>query len=274
MHSPQTSALDLLASPAVAAAAQQGLLVLARILPLALLAPIFGGAGASFLVRLAAALMLALAITPALGLGNSGLHDGATLALLAAKEVLVGLTLAMFVRVLVGALWATGLLVDLTRGAGLVNVLDSGAPRHPSPLAAFASMLGVTLFVTAGGHGVVLAALADSFASAPPSEPLPVSFVGRPAAEAMISLTAELFVVAVRLAAPLIVLVLLLDAALGLLSRLATPMHAYFLGLSLKGLIALLMLAALLAVAYRSAFSPFMDAMTHWASPTRLSPGP
>lgn len=233
-------------------------LAAARVAPIVVLSPVFGGEALP--QRLRVALIVALAAVFGLALEPRFEHvDALRLIALLAKELFIGGALALLVRLGFDALAACGALIDLGRGAALASVLDPLSRQQSSPLAQFLVLAFTTLYLSIGGHAWVLEALARSFAAYPLDEFAPAQLVGERALQAWIALSGELLTTALMLAAPVLAVVFLLDAALGLAQRLAPSVQVFFLGGTAKGLLGVAVLltsvAALLELMAERAFN-------------------
>ncbi len=222
--------LDLDRSVAVA------FLVLSRWVPVVLLAPFFAARALPMVARIAIALALSAAVFPA-ALAAAGPLPASTLglALLVARELLVGALLGLLVAIPFRALEAGGRLMDTARGARMAEVLAAPTDARASPLGAFLLLMGVALFFTVDGHLLVIRALGASYQSLPVGAALGPGAPERVTALAL-HLTGRFFTVALGLAAPVLAAAVLLDLGLGLAARLAPQLPLYFLGLPIKAL--------------------------------------
>lgn len=239
-----------------------------RILPIVSLAPLFGGKLAPGRLRFGYAILLTLGMLPiAETLVPAAPVSPVQLSLLAAKEALLGLIIALIVMMLFEAFTAAGALIDVARGATMANVLDPMSQQQRSAMGVFYQQLGVVLFLTLGGHRLLIEAVASSFSAdvAPPFDVQQVSrLTSSESALLVVDLLGDLLTVAFRLAAPVIVLLLALDVALGIINRLAQQIQVYFLGLTLKGSLGVLVLVLAVGVSFEQVFSDFLAVLRHW----------
>jgi len=226
-------------------------LVAARLAPLVSLSPAFGGEALVQRLRVALIAMLAAVFGLALAPRFEPV-GGVEFAGLLVKELLVGGLLALLVRLCFDAVATCGALIDLGRGAALASVLDPLSRQQASALAQFLVLSFTALYLTIGAHAWVLAALTRSFAAYPLGSFAPESLLGEGAMRAWISLGSELFTAAVMLAAPVLAVVFMLDAALGLAQRLAPSVQVFFLGGTAKGLIGVAVLLAIASALYET----------------------
>jgi flagellar biosynthetic protein FliR len=260
--------IRLLENPQLVASAKAAGLLIPRILPILVLTPLFGGNVLPRRFRIGVTLLLVIVLLPGLAhIGPVQELSGPFFVFYAAKELLIGLTLAEMIRLMYHAFVSFGALVDLARGATIANVYDPVTQQQESILGSFFLQATIVLFLTLGGHRVVIEALSDSMIALPPHEMLPPRLVGQPAVTQMLSLLAELFIIAVRLATPALAVIVLLDVVLGLLNKVAPQIQVYFLGLTAKSVLGLLIVLLSVVVIIDLAnehFSHVMRAVRQW----------
>lgn len=211
-------------------------LVSARWAPLVLLAPFFAAKSLPATARFGMAVALTLLVYPAAAAAAGPLPTGgAAIALLAARELLVGAALGLLVAIPFRAVEAGGQLIDSARGARMAEILAAPTDVRASPLGAFLLLLAVVLFMAVDGHLLVIRAAGASYQTLPVSGGLgpdaPASLAGL-----AIHLGGRFFLIAVGLAAPVLAAAVLLDLALGVAGRVAPQLPLYFLGLPVKAL--------------------------------------
>lgn len=248
--------LDAADSPQVAMVA----LLTARLLPIASLTPLLGGASAPARLRFAAALLLAIALAPLSGMPALE----APIWMLLIKEGVIGLTMAVIVKLLFETYAAVGRAIDDARGAGNGELFDPFNNQQQSPLGAFLVVAAVTVFLSAGGHAILLNALTDSLVLFPPHSLALSPTFGSAGAEPVISAAAELFALTVRLAFPALAVTLLIDVALGLINRLAPQVQATQLGYIIKGVAAIGVSALALSLVFTLPVQSFLRTIQQW----------
>jgi len=236
--------LSIFHNPVLQAVGQIGGLIFIRLLPVFLLTPLFGGDTMPNRLRVGLTVIFTLALLAPLLPAARGVIPWLDYFALTVKEALIGLTLAVFLLVLFEAITSFGALVDLARGATIANVFDPITHAQESILAAFFTQLSLALFFSLGGHRILFSAFGDSFVLLRPFELLPRAAAGAGAAEPMIQITGELFLIALRLAAPAVMILFLMDFALGLINRVAPQIQVFFLSMTMKGSIGLLVILA------------------------------
>jgi flagellar biosynthetic protein FliR len=213
----------------------------ARLAPVIWLVPALGGTRLPAPVRVGFALALALLAAPALAGGGDAARLGAAsavlLGLLLAREVLVGLCLALVASGLFRAAELAGRLADTLRGANIAEVIAPTSDERASPLAALHLLVATVLFLQLGGLERLLAALMSSYQAVPLGGGLGPG-QARHAALVVAAASATLIRSGLSLAGPVLVTLWLTDVALGLVARAAPQIPIYFVGLPLKGLLA------------------------------------
>jgi flagellar biosynthetic protein FliR len=241
-------------------------LVLARLAPMVFATPFFGGRRVSATVRLVVSLALAAVMMPiAWPAGATAVFRPAHgVALLALKEGLIGLILALMVAIVFAAIEAAGRLIDLSRGAQMSQVLTGQNAEPTSPFGALLVLYAVVVFMAIGGHRMVLAALARTY-SVVPLFGWPAQAAWGGIARLVIVLGQEFFLIAFGLAAPILAVNFLVEISIGLAGKLAPQMPAYFVGLPLKawGGVLIVFLVLPWAVAwFHTVFTTGLQALT------------
>ena len=218
----------------------------ARAAPVVWLVAPLGGARLPATVRTGFALLLAALAAPILvaslaaSPGAAALADlsATRLALLFAREVFVGLCLGFVASAAFRAAEVAGRLADTLRGANLAEVLVPTADERSSPLGALYVLLATVVFLQIGGVARLIDALLRSYQALPIGGGLTAGST-RAAVWVVAVASVKLIASGVGLAAPVIVALWLTDLALGLIARAAPQLQVYFLGLPLKGLLAI-----------------------------------
>lgn len=190
----------------------------ARTLPLTWSIPVFGGPALPFGLRAAFGLGLAVWCYPLLA-GAPPPGNAAALAVLALRELLVGAVMGLVCACMFRAAEAAGEIVDLARGGELARTRAPLGEGGSSPFGVLFLLLASLVFLEIGGVGYVLAALARSYEAFPLGASLDLGPRVESATLLVIASTMGLIEAAVALAAPVLVALLLADAALGLLGR-------------------------------------------------------
>ncbi len=217
-------------------------LAAARLTPVVWMVAPLGGPRLPAMVRVGFALLLAAIASPLLA-PAAAVHAFADasalrLALHLAREVMVGFCLALVASAVFRAAEVAGRLGDTLRGANIGEVLVPTADERSSPLGALYLLLATLVFLQVGGVPRLIEALLSSYRAVPVGGGLNVG-AARGAAALVALASARLIASGMALAAPIVVAVWVTDVALGLIARAAPQIPVYFVGLPLKGLLAL-----------------------------------
>lgn len=136
-------------------------------------------------------------------------------------------------------------VLSLQAGYGYASVIDPTTQADSNVLPVMAQLVAGLLFFTTGLHRYVISAFAASLDSYPPG-----SFVlSRNLAVTVIHLGSSIFSAGLRLAFPVIGLLLMADIALGVLGRISSQLQMGHNAFPIKMLLTLMTLATVVAVA-------------------------
>jgi flagellar biosynthesis protein FliR len=216
------------------------ILVLARIAPLFVLAPLFSAKQIPALVRTSIALGLAVGLT---GIAIHGQHvptDPLSVASLIVLQLLIGFGFAFVVAAVLAAVQMAGGLADILSGFAFGATVDPINGNQGGAFAQFYTMIGLILFIVIGGDAWLLRGISKTFSIVPITRaPALAPLIGG-AAQAM----GTVFVSALEVAAPVMLTLLISDVAFGMVSRVVPQMSVFSVAFPLKVGIALLVVAA------------------------------
>jgi flagellar biosynthetic protein FliR len=197
-----------------------------RTLALFAVAPAFSAAVVPNQIKVALALAVAIVIGGLAG-PMAPLDLSWRSAVLALEQVLVGLTIGFAMRLALSVMAFAGDLIGLQMGFGFATLLDAQVGVPMPVLADFFDLLGTVLFLAIGGHLLLIAALAKSFAIVPvlPEATLPM-LDWRGLAEA----GATLFQLGVMLALPVLAAMLAVNVGMAVVSRVAPQLNMMSIG--------------------------------------------
>ncbi len=145
-------------------------------------------------------------------------------------EAAIGIAIGLGVSFLLEVLLVAAQSVSLQAGFSYASTIDPTTSADSTVLLIIAQLIGGLLFFTSGLDGQVLKTLAASLDSQPPG----TLAISRPHAEALMMAGAGIFTTGLRLALPLLTLLLLLDISIGLLGRLNAQLQVLTVAMPLK----------------------------------------
>jgi flagellar biosynthetic protein FliR len=221
------------------------LLVLARISGLFLSAPIFSSRQMPGQVKIILVLALAGMMAYFLPVA-SGVEIANPLYMMAAVvlEILVGYTIGLVAYMLFAGIQTAGQLMDMQMGFAIVNVIDPQSGMQIPLMGNLTQTVALLFYLAVNGHHYLLQAVAQSY------QVIPVLGLklGSGFYQSLFSIGAEMFVIALKVAAPLVVAILITDVAMGFIARTVPQMNVFIVGLPLKILIGLGCLLVMLPV--------------------------
>jgi flagellar biosynthetic protein FliR len=217
-------------------------LVLARIAPLFILAPIFSSKMLPKQVRGVVAVALALGLTAVASHGQQIPTEPLAIAALMVKEFLVGLAFSLAVSAVFTAIQLAGTLIDAFSGMSFGAMVDPVNGTQGGVFSQLYGLVGLMLFFAIGGDAWMLRGIARTFDLVPLTKsPQIGSLVG-----GVVDSVGSIFVSAVELAAPVLLAVLITDVAFGIVSRVVPQLNVFAVGFPIKVGVSLLVVAAAL----------------------------
>jgi flagellar biosynthetic protein FliR len=216
------------------------MLLTVRIAAVLLLTPVLYAVTMPMMVR--ALVVVALACIVAMPFGHAASvapADPAALTVAMLQEAAVGATLGLGILMAFAGFTVAGRLVDVQVGYGIGQVFDPLTRSRAPVLSAAFGLLAAVFFFIVDGHHALLRGIAYSV------ERFPVGrgWWGSAAAEPLVRQAGALFALGFALAAPIVLGLLLVEFALGVVSRNLPQMNMLVMGIPVKILVGLLALA-------------------------------
>jgi len=217
-------------------------LLLVRPGTLVIAAPPFGAPYAPMPVRLGLTLLFTLALMPVVSApAVLGLLD---LVVVVAREMAIGLAMALGIRALIAGAELAGSLSGYQLGFSYGSIVDPQSGVRNGMFAALYSNLALITFFTINGHHQLLRAMAASYSQLP----IGIGHVDGSLVQAVTAMLGIVFVLGVRLAMPLILVLMVVEVALGLITRAAPAINLLAVAQPIRIIIGLLVIATLIAI--------------------------
>jgi flagellar biosynthetic protein FliR len=230
---------------------------LARVLALIMTAPLLSEKAISKKVKIGLGVMITYALVPSLPPTNVTLFSVGGFWLLI-QQILIGIAIGFTMQFAFAAVRTAGEVIGLQMGLSFATFFDPASRLNMPVLARFLDMLAMLLFLSFNGHLWLISMVADSFHT------LPIG--GDPVnGNAFLALTKAaslIFLNGLRLALPLITLLLILNLALGLLNRVSPQLSVFAIGFPVTlsiGIIFISLMMPLLAPFCEHLFSEVFD---------------
>lgn len=243
------------------------LLVLTRVGCALSFVPIPGYKSAPATARIILAAGLTVALAPVWPEVTVPENRFGVLAMWMLSEVAIGATVGVAVAFMNEAFVMSSQIFGLQAGYGYASTIDPTTQADSSVLQILSHLSAALLFFSFGMDRQIIRIFADSLQSYPPG-----AFALNPAsAEQVLQLGGVMFATAVRLALPVVALLMLVDMSLALLGRINAQLQLLMLAFPAKMLISMGLLAAisvLLPVLYRSLAEQTMGVLSAVLSPS------
>lgn len=215
-------------------------LVFARMGAILMLLPGIGEMAIPGRIRLAFALAFSLAVGPMIAPQLPPAPETlAGLAGLITVEIVIGLMIGAGARFLMSAAATAGQIIAYQTGLAMAQAFDPIQGQSGALPAQFFNLLFLVLIFATNLHHMLLQAAAGSYALMPAGE----APMWGDAAQWALGLFVDSFVIAVRIASPLIAFGLIFYLGLGVLSRLMPQAQIFFIAMPLNILIGFAILA-------------------------------
>jgi flagellar biosynthetic protein FliR len=212
------------------------LLASVRMIAFLVIAPPFSHNSFPLRIKGMLAIGLALAVSPQVAKGYVS-PDTAGFVVSLVTELVVGAMLGFLVMLVFSAIQSAGNLIDLFGGFQLAQAFDPQSMINGAQFARLFHMTAIALLFASGGYQLIIGGLARTFTALPLAGGMNLAAP----AKAMTDGVGQMLLAALQIAGPLIVVLFLADAGLGLITRVAPALNAFALGFPLKILITLVL---------------------------------
>ncbi len=222
--------------------------------------PVVSSLGGLVTVRVLLTLALSLVMVNGMGhLPPAPALSMGPVVVAAVAELVTGASLAFGVFAAFGAFSVAGKLLDIQSGFGIGNIYDpvtrAGAPLFATML----NMAAVTVFFSMDGHHALLRGFAFSLQQVPPG----AGFHGL-AMEPVLRQFGLMFSLGVALIVPVMFCLLLAETGLAVVSRVLPQMNVFVVGVPVKIVVALLVLALTLSAMGPVMGKVYASIFTYW----------
>ena len=213
-------------------------LVLARLSPLFVLAPLFSSQMVPPRVKGIVAVALAVGLSPIVAADATVNPTVWELAGLVGKEMLVGAAFAFTLGALFAAMSVAGTFIDTLIGFSFGAIVDPITGTQSAVISQLYGLIAVMIFIAIGGDSWVIQGLATTY------DIVPLDAV--PALGEMIKgvqhAFSQIFVAAIQVAGPIILALILTDAAFGIVSRVVPQLNVFSVGFPAKVVVGVMLM--------------------------------
>lgn len=213
------------------------LLILTRISCFVFVAPFFSMRNTPAQVRVAisifTSMLLYQALTPTEYIEYSTVLEYAIIIM---KEAIAGLLVGFGASICTSIVNFAGSIADMETGLSMVTLMDPTSREQSSITGVFYQYVLMLMLVATGMYRYLFAALADTFVLIPVNGAV---FRSDRLVDAMLQFLGDYVIIGFRIVLPIFCTILLLNAVLGVLAKVAPQMNMFAVGIQLKILVGL-----------------------------------
>jgi flagellar biosynthetic protein FliR len=159
-------------------------------------------------------------------------------------EILIGLTIGFTARFVFAGVQFAGELVGLQMGFSIANIIDPITSAQVSIIAEFQYLFAMLIFLMVDAHHIFLSAMVESYRII---HPLAFHFSGA-LMGAILDYSRDVFIVAVKVSAPIIAALIFTSVGLGIVARTVPQINIFIVGFPLQIAVGLIFLGLTMPV--------------------------
>ena len=211
-------------------------MVLLRISAFFMGIPIFFPKSTPAMVKVGFCVVFTFIILPGVNYGNVNLiTSNSTLIIFSVSEVVTGLILGYITKFCFFSAQMAGQLMDFQIGFSMISMFDPISNENVTLLGNLLYWISMVMFFVVDGHHMLIRAIIDSFNSVEIGK----FILTQGTAMMMVSIFIQFFTLALKIAIPIILIIIITDLSIGLVSRTVPQLNVMILGMPIKILIGL-----------------------------------
>lgn len=215
------------------------LLVFTRIIALLTIVPIFSDKNVPEIAKAGLAFIISIIVVYSNPLMEINYNASImSYGFLVVKEIIVGLIIGFVVYMMFQVFFFVGQLVSMASGLSMSNMFDPTIGQQVPTLGVLYNYVASALFLVTNGHHIIFRALIHSYLLIPIGE----GQVNEGIIDQLITMLNSYFIISLKIAAPIMVTMFILDFALGILARTAPQMNMFVIGFPVKIMVSLIMI--------------------------------
>lgn len=215
-------------------------LVLIRTASVLFFSPIYSQAGLPLMIKIGLALVISFAIFPIVSSSQSALPDNMiNFILIVFKELAVGFLIGYVATLAFAGFVMGGALISSEMGLTMAELVDPLTGDRVSPIAQLFQIVALILFFAINGHHWLINALVLSYKTVPITGVIDLGF----SVSKIMDLFNGLFITAIKIAAPIMIVLGLTVVVSGFLARSTPEINIFLIIFPTKILLGFLLLA-------------------------------
>jgi len=209
------------------------LLILIRLGSMIVIAPFFSSGVIPFRIKALITFLISLVIFPVVISKGFSISGGTgEYFLLIMRELTIGLFIGFLVSVIFSAFQLSGQFFAVQIGFGINEVIDPLAQVSIPLIGQFKNLIGLLIFLSIYGHHFMIKAIVRSY------ELAPIFSIGGKASNSFVKFLIHsfsgMFVIALKIALPVVATIFLITVSMGILAKAAPQMNILMLGFPFK----------------------------------------
>jgi flagellar biosynthesis protein FliR len=216
------------------------ILVLLRVSAIVVTIPVISDASVPVRVKAALSILITLIIFPLVlpKIPRTANYPVLILMYRMAGEVIIGLIIGYIARLILAGIQMAGDMIGFQMGLSIANIIDPMTSEQVSIITELQYLIALLVFLAVDAHHIFFSAISQSYTIL---NPLAFHFSG-PLIQTIFSYSKEMFVIAVKLAAPLMAVMLFTNVGLGIVARTVPQINIFIVGMPLQIAIGLVFL--------------------------------
>ena len=216
--------------------------VLVRVSIMFFLLPLFGARGIPTIWKAGLSIVVALVLTPVVPPIRNLPTTLPELVIGVTAEAVLGLILAVSIKMLFTIVQMAGQFMSFQMGFGMARAIDPQTGVQSTVLTQFMYLFTILFFFAIDGHHIFIRALAASFYMVPPNS---LSF-DPSLTEVLIRISGNMFMMGVKIAAPIMVSLFLSNLCLGIVARTVPQVNILMVGFPINLCLGLILFSLIL----------------------------
>jgi len=207
------------------------ILVLLRVSAIVVTIPVISEASVPIRVKAALSILITLIIFPLVlpKIPPTANYHVLILMYRMAGEVMIGLIIGFSARIILAGIRMAGDMIGFQMGFSISNVIDPMTSEQVSIITELQYLVAMLVYLAVDAHHIFFSAIIQSYAVL---NPLAFHFSGS-LMQFILNLSKEMFVIALKLAAPIMAVVLFTNVGLGIVARTVPQINIFIVGMPL-----------------------------------------
>lgn len=213
------------------------LLIFCRVASLIYVAPFFGMNNTPARIKIGLSLVVSFLLYQVMPTVEIAAYETVTgYAVLVLKEVVTGLLLGYGCNICTTVVGFAGRIIDMEVGLSMANLIDPTTKENMSVTGVLYQYAVMLMLIVSGMYQYILKALVESFTLIPVTGAV---FIPDRLLTVMLKFLADYIFLGFRICLPVFAIMIILNAVLGMLAKVAPQMNMFSVGMQLKVLVGL-----------------------------------